>query len=157
MATRDEFITSAADLRFRVGFSVIPLIAGTKKPIVSWEKYQKERAGYGEILLWWSAEDSRNDKKGIAEVIISKQRNGLMQLLFLVVTEYPCEPAPLDDIKQMGVTQIFLEIKHLILRYAKHFWYVELLLTEMFCQQDEGPVFIPGFTMYADKGYLIQL
>lgn len=68
MATRDEFITSAADLRFRVGFSVIPLIAGTKKPIVSWEKYQKERAGYGEILLWWSAEDSRNNKKGIAEV-----------------------------------------------------------------------------------------
>ena len=50
MVTREDFITSAADLRFRVGFSVIPLIAGTKKPIVSWEKYQKERAGYGEIL-----------------------------------------------------------------------------------------------------------
>ena len=44
----------------RLGFSVIPLIPGEKKPAVAWKPYQKKRADEKQITAWWSANPKCN-------------------------------------------------------------------------------------------------
>jgi Bifunctional DNA primase/polymerase, N-terminal/Primase C terminal 1 (PriCT-1)/Protein of unknown function (DUF3987) len=36
------------------GFSVIPIQPREKKPLITWHKYQRQRATQSEITLWWS-------------------------------------------------------------------------------------------------------
>jgi hypothetical protein len=38
----------------QMGFSVIPLIPGQKKPMIKWQQYQKERATAEQITKWWA-------------------------------------------------------------------------------------------------------
>ena len=38
----------------RQGFSVIPIIAKDKKPLIAWEEYQNRRATEEEIKAWWA-------------------------------------------------------------------------------------------------------
>lgn len=44
----------ALDYKKRYGFSVIPIVPSTKKSLISWEKYQTERATDEEILRWFT-------------------------------------------------------------------------------------------------------
>lgn len=37
-----------------IGWSVFPVIAGDKKPLIAWEKYQSEIASEEEIKRWWT-------------------------------------------------------------------------------------------------------
>jgi hypothetical protein len=41
-------------------FSVIPIIPGDKKPMISWQKYQKERATREQVIAWWTATPDAN-------------------------------------------------------------------------------------------------
>ncbi len=43
-----------------MGFSVIPIIPGQKKPMVKWESFQKQRATRPQIISWWSATPDAN-------------------------------------------------------------------------------------------------
>ena len=36
-----------------MGFSVIPIIPGQKKPMIKWEQYQTQRADRKQIESWW--------------------------------------------------------------------------------------------------------
>lgn len=48
-----ELLTAALSYH-KQGFSVIPLQAREKKPLIAWEEYQSRRAGEEEIRAWWS-------------------------------------------------------------------------------------------------------
>ena len=43
-----------------MGFSVIPIIPGQKKPIVSWQQYQKQKPTKEQIVSWWSQTPQAN-------------------------------------------------------------------------------------------------
>ncbi len=43
-----------------MGFSVIPIIPGQKKPMIKWQKYQKERATKEQITEWWTQTPNAN-------------------------------------------------------------------------------------------------
>ncbi len=53
----------------KLGWSVIPIKPGGKKPLVEWEKYQKERATEDQIKKWWSKYPNANI--GVVTGIIS--------------------------------------------------------------------------------------
>ena len=42
------------------GWSVIPVVPGSKVPAVDWKKYQKERATEARIILWWDQNPNYN-------------------------------------------------------------------------------------------------
>lgn len=43
-----------------MGYSVIPLRQGDKRPLVKWEPFQKERATKAMLISWWSNEPNAN-------------------------------------------------------------------------------------------------
>jgi hypothetical protein len=43
-----------------MGYSVIPLRQGDKRPLVKWESFQKERATKAMLISWWSNEPNAN-------------------------------------------------------------------------------------------------
>jgi len=43
-----------------IGFSVIPIIPGQKKPLVKWQQYQSERATPEQIKTWWNKTPNAN-------------------------------------------------------------------------------------------------
>jgi hypothetical protein len=43
-----------------MGYSVIPLRQGDKRPLVKWEAFQKERATKAMLISWWSNEPNAN-------------------------------------------------------------------------------------------------
>jgi len=43
-----------------LGFSVIPIIPGQKKPMVKWETFQKQKATKTQVVSWWSATPNAN-------------------------------------------------------------------------------------------------
>ena len=48
----NDYLTHA--LRYcDLGFSVIPIIPGQKKPMIKWEQYQNQRADKAQIEAWW--------------------------------------------------------------------------------------------------------
>lgn len=49
---KNIFLDAALEYEER-GWSVIPLEPKGKKPLVPWEKYQKERASREQITRWW--------------------------------------------------------------------------------------------------------
>ena len=53
----------------KLGWSVIPIEAGEKKPLVKWEKYQRERATEDQVKKWWKSYPNANI--GIVTGIIS--------------------------------------------------------------------------------------
>lgn len=59
MVLRDEFISTAKNL-VQAGFSVIPLLPGTKVPIAKWDDYQKRLPTEDEIDFWWSGDSIPN-------------------------------------------------------------------------------------------------
>lgn len=50
----------AALLYCKLGFSVIPIIPGQKKPLIPWERYQNEKADEAQIKKWWSFTKNAN-------------------------------------------------------------------------------------------------
>ena len=44
----------------KMGFSVIPVKPGGKKPLVKWEPYQSEKASEDQIRAWWKKIPSAN-------------------------------------------------------------------------------------------------
>jgi hypothetical protein len=38
---------------YRTGFSVIPIAPKGKRPLIEWERYQRERASESQIIEWW--------------------------------------------------------------------------------------------------------
>jgi hypothetical protein len=57
--TKNPLLESA--LRYlEMGFSVIPIVPGEKKPCVKWEPYQKERASKEQITAWWTINPKAN-------------------------------------------------------------------------------------------------
>jgi hypothetical protein len=42
------------------GFSVIPIVPGSKKPLIKWEPFQKQRATKTQIISWWSQTPDAN-------------------------------------------------------------------------------------------------
>ena len=53
------FLETALEYKER-GFSIIPIIEGTKKPLVKWEMYQKQRATKEQIIEWWTKTPNAN-------------------------------------------------------------------------------------------------
>src|SRR5262249_41744317 len=49
----NNFLDVALDYH-KQGFSIIPIAAQEKKPLIPWEKYQKTHASTSEISDWWS-------------------------------------------------------------------------------------------------------
>jgi len=49
-----EFLHHASELRFQSKCSIIPLRHKDKIPAISWERYQQNPPGLGEIENWWS-------------------------------------------------------------------------------------------------------
>ena len=47
------------------GYSVIPIEAGGKKPVIKWQKYQKERATLDELKTWFAGD---TEKRNLAVV-----------------------------------------------------------------------------------------
>jgi len=46
--------------REKMNFSVIPIIPGDKKPLISWQKYQKTHATQEQITKWWTEHPDAN-------------------------------------------------------------------------------------------------
>lgn len=44
----------------KMNFSVIPIIPGDKKPLIQWQKYQKERATRDQVVAWWTENPTAN-------------------------------------------------------------------------------------------------
>lgn len=43
-----------------IGFSVIPIRHGDKKPLIKWEEYQKRKATIAELISWWTTYPNAN-------------------------------------------------------------------------------------------------
>lgn len=43
-----------------MGFSIIPIIPGQKKPLIKWESFQKQKASKTQIISWWSQTPDAN-------------------------------------------------------------------------------------------------
>lgn len=56
----NPFLTNAIFYAEKMGFSVIPIIPGQKKPMIKWEAFQKRKATKLEITSWWMNEPNAN-------------------------------------------------------------------------------------------------
>lgn len=55
----NRLLSSALEY-MEMGFSVIPIIPGQKKPLIKWESFQKQRATKTQIVSWWSQTPTAN-------------------------------------------------------------------------------------------------
>lgn len=53
-------IESALYYREKLNFSIIPIIPRKKKPLIKWEKYQKELPAIDEVKEWWTKTPNAN-------------------------------------------------------------------------------------------------
>lgn len=55
-----NMLDSALYYAEEMGWSVIPIIPGQKRPMVKWEPYQKQKASREQIIQWWKNEPRAN-------------------------------------------------------------------------------------------------
>lgn len=53
-------LKQAAHAYFNRGFSVIPIRAKSKKPLIKWESFQKVKADQSQIEQWWAKTPKAN-------------------------------------------------------------------------------------------------
>src|SRR5690554_5137260 len=87
---------------------------------------------------------------------VGQHGDGLVQQLLLIVAEYPGEPTPFDAVKQDGVAQVLLDIKHLVVGDCKYFRDMEPFLVKVACQVNKRPVLVTRFTVNANQRLTIS-
>lgn len=63
-----EYLHHASELRFKHGFSIVPLQPKNKMPMINWAKYQEFPAGLGEVEKWWASYTAKDKCPNIGVV-----------------------------------------------------------------------------------------
>ena len=80
-----------------------------------------------------------------------EQTDGLAEQFFFFFREGVGDASLLDGVEEERVAQVFLQVEQLVVRYAEHLRYGQVLLLEVFRHVEERLVFFFRCAVYADE------